>query len=149
MATTRNGSLFKSEAAKYFYWFLAAMAGSQGLNTVTVSDQDRHTGKMQAEYAKYVEEKFEKVEDQQNKDRDMLKEYSDTNRELTVRDLKIYATEKFLPKSTRIPPPEVESRLDRLEDGHDRHEDEIDRLRARVSECCHNRTTEFNALEAK
>ena len=145
-----NGHWSKSTAAIASYVVVITTGINQGLDRVVFPVRDDpFTGKM-------ANARFEQVIEQQEKDREYLREYSDDNRKHVLENLekkalaiKLYVTENYLDKNTPIPPPEVVTRLNRLERLHDRHEDQIDAIRNRIGECCYNRTTEFKTLETQ
>ena len=162
MPASRNGNnVFKSEPAKYTYLLLAALVGGQGVNTFTVSDQDRYTGDMHREYAAHIKEQHQKMENrfvklelqqQANLElaRDMIhamkteiERYSDKNAEDTKLELLLHLAENYLDKN-EIPPDRVTQAIARAEQHHitvngrlHSHDDQLRQLSERITKCCY------------
>ena len=152
-----NGHWATGTKAIATYVVIITTGLNQGLDRVVFPVRhDPFTGTMHKSYSEKIDARFKKIEEQQISDRDYLREYSDDNRkhqeELLNKEslrVRLYITENFLDKNTPIPPPEVVSRLNRIERLHDRHEDQIDDIRQKIAECCYNHKADFKALEAQ
>ena len=142
MPAARNDSWYQADWVKALAVVIVSVTGATGVQMQFPARSGAWTAQMHEEYAKRVESErtelhrlIKQLTEQQQEDRDMIKAYSDANRDDLKNELLLYLLENYYTKK-EIPPDRVSGPLVRHERWIERAENKFYNIEDRLNKCC-------------